>query len=64
MIVMIYLDSSGILYFLSHHHIFSPPLSRAIRYYDLYGDIAKLDKNSNMIPCESLPGAPSLQKKK
>ncbi|KAL7520228.1 hypothetical protein ACHAWX_004961 [Stephanocyclus meneghinianus] len=29
------------------------------KYYDLYGDVALLDKNKNMIPCESLPGAPS-----
>lgn len=29
------------------------------KYYDEYGDVAKLDKNNNLIPCESLPGAPS-----
>ena len=28
------------------------------KYYDLYGDVAKLDKNNNLIPCEALPGAP------
>jgi hypothetical protein len=32
------------------------------KYYDLYGDIAKLDKNNNLIPCESLPGAPPVKK--
>mmetsp|Transcript_30118 Transcript_30118/g.63430 ORF Transcript_30118/g.63430 Transcript_30118/m.63430 type:complete len:192 (-) Transcript_30118:3609-4184(-) len=33
------------------------------KYYDLYGDVAKLDKNNNGIPCESLPGAPVFEKK-
>ena len=33
------------------------------KYYDLYGDVAKLDKNNNLIPCESLPGAPSKKSK-
>lgn len=33
------------------------------KYYDLYGDVAKLDKNNNGIPCESLPGAPVLKNK-
>lgn len=27
-------------------------------YYPYYGDIARLDQNNDMIPCESLPGAP------
>ena len=34
------------------------------KYYDFYGDVARLDKNKNLIPCESLPGAPSMKKKK
>lgn len=34
------------------------------KYYDFYGDVAQLDKNKNLIPCESLPGAPSMKKKK
>lgn len=33
------------------------------KYYDLYGDVAKLDKNKNGIPCESLPGAPVSKEK-
>jgi hypothetical protein len=28
------------------------------KYYDAYGDIAKLDRDGDLIPCESLPGAP------
>ena len=28
------------------------------KYYDLYGDVARLDGNNNLIPCEALPGAP------
>tara|TARA_B100000965_G_scaffold403739_1_gene432651 strand:+ start:670 stop:1419 length:750 start_codon:yes stop_codon:yes gene_type:complete len=27
-------------------------------YYPYYGDVAKLDRDENLIPCESLPGAP------
>jgi hypothetical protein len=27
-------------------------------YFPLYGDVAKLDRDGNLIPCESLPGAP------
>ncbi len=27
-------------------------------YYPYYGDVAKLDGNNNLIPCEALPGAP------
>ncbi|WP_440710204.1 cell wall-binding repeat-containing protein [Herbiconiux sp. YIM B11900] len=27
-------------------------------YYPYYGDVAKLDGNNDLIPCESLPGAP------
>lgn len=27
-------------------------------YYPLYGDVAKLDQDGDLIPCESLPGAP------
>ena len=27
-------------------------------YYPYYGDVAKLDRDGNRIPCESLPGAP------
>ena len=34
------------------------------KYYYLHGDVAQLDKNNNGIPCESLPGAPSLKKVK
>ncbi|SFK19192.1 Protein of unknown function [Cellulomonas sp. KH9] len=29
------------------------------RYYDSFGDVAKLDGNGDLIPCESLPGAPN-----
>jgi hypothetical protein len=32
------------------------------KYYELYGDVAKLDKNNNLIPCEALPGAPKSSK--
>jgi hypothetical protein len=28
-------------------------------YYRYYGDVAKLDGDNNLIPCQSLPGAPS-----
>ena len=34
------------------------------KYYDLFGDVAQLDKNKNLIPCENLPGAPSMKKTK
>lgn len=27
-------------------------------YYPYYGDVARLDFDNNLIPCESLPGAP------
>jgi hypothetical protein len=27
-------------------------------YYPYYGDVAKLDRDGNLIPCETLPGAP------
>jgi hypothetical protein len=27
-------------------------------YYPYYGDVAKLDQDGNLIPCETLPGAP------
>jgi hypothetical protein len=28
-------------------------------YYPFYGDVANLDQNQNLIPCETLPGAPA-----
>jgi hypothetical protein len=27
-------------------------------YYPYYGDVARLDQDGDLIPCESLPGAP------
>ena len=27
-------------------------------YYEYYGDVANLDSDDDLIPCESLPGAP------